>query len=579
MSDKIKVMLSTEGTYPFHHGGVSTWCHIFAHNLSQVEYVFYSIIMNPFIAQKFTIPAESQLIKVPLWGTEEPSEHLTTPFSQVYIAKHRTDNKIIQEHFLPLFHILIEEIINPQKNPFRLGNTLLEMYKYFQEYDYKKTFKSEVVWDYYKKMVLEFIRDKKEGFAEPNVFSLSQSLGWIYRFLIILNTPLPKVDVSHSAAAAFCGIPCVLAKLESRVPFLLTEHGIYLREQYLSLSNRGYSPYLATFFTRLIHTISGLNYAFADQVSPVCQYNSRWEKIFGVSPKAIKVIYNGVDKDVFSPRTRISANKYPTVVTVARIDPVKDLLTLIRAAALVRDRIPHVKFIIYGSVTVPEYYQQCVALQQELGLEDTVIFGGHTDDMAKAYNSGDVIALSSITEAFPYSVVEAMMTGKPVVATDVGGIREALGECGLLIRPRQPEQLAEKLLILLENPELCAKLGEEARQRALNYFTIEKVVQEYLSSYVRLALGKKEENIVSLSLKKQKLFAEKGYALISMGYWEEAVLQFRRAINEETQSSAVPVLLAEIASAYNNQGYFDKAFAELEKIEAWATIVGNKEIA
>ena len=84
MEDKIRVMLTTEGTYPYHQGGVSTWCDQLVHNLTDIEYVVYSIIMNPFVTRKFNLPLTSSLITVPLWGTEEPSEHLTTPFSQVY---------------------------------------------------------------------------------------------------------------------------------------------------------------------------------------------------------------------------------------------------------------------------------------------------------------------------------------------------------------------------------------------------------------------------------------------------------------------------------------------------------------
>jgi hypothetical protein len=197
----------------------------------------------------------------------------------------------------------------------------------------------------------------------------------------------------------------------------------------------------------------------------------------------------------------------------------------------------------------------------EMGLEGTFIFAGHTDDIPQAYRSGDVIALSSITEAFPYSVVEAMMTGKPVVATDVGGIREALGETGMLVRPQQPEELAHSITTLLENPQIRHTLGEEARQRALNYFTIERVLGLYLDSY------------------KQRLLSEKGYALMAFGLWKEAIGQFKQAVDEVTESPAVPVIITEIAHAYNNLGEYDKAFNELEKAEALTILLQTKKTA
>lgn len=580
VSDRIKVMLTTEGTYPFHQGGVSTWCNVLVDKLDDVDYLIYSIIMNPFVTQKFKLPRNTTMIKVPLWGTEEPSEHLTTPFSKVYTAKRNTDDKIVEEHFIPLFKSLVEEIIKPGKNHVLLANVLFELYKYFQDYDYRNSFKSERTWTTFKGTVLKFTAEEKNMLAYPTVFDLIQSLGWIYRFLVVLNTPLPRVDVSHSAAAAFCGIPCVLAKLENKTPFLLTEHGVYLREQYLSLSRRGYSSYLNTFLIRLIHSVTGLNYAMADQVSPVCVYNTRWEKVFGVSPAKIEVIYNGVDKDVFSPQADLRKKPYPSVVTVARVDPVKDLLTLVKSAAIVKERIPDVRFIVYGSVTVPEYYEECLALRKKLDLEETFIFAGHTNDVPAAYRSGDVIALSSITEAFPYSVVEAMMVGKPVVATDVGGVKEAVGDCGLVVKPRYPEEFARALIMLLEDPSLRESLSREARERALNYFTIERALDLYLKSYKKLTSRYVKSKVVPIvALRRQKLLTEKGYALAELGYWQEAVVQLHLAIDAAADSVAVPVLLTDIARAYNNMGKYDRAFCELEKAEAMIELLGSTRIA
>jgi len=579
MNGKIKVMLTTEGTYPFHQGGVSTWCDILVHRMSGVEYVIYSIIMNPYVTRKFNLPLDSTLIKVPLWGTEEPSEHLTTPFSQVYLAKRRTDENVVRTHFAPLFVSLIEEIISPHKDAKKFGFILSELHNYFQEYDYKISFKSELTWNLYKKMILEYTADREHKMEEPSIFGLIQSLGWIYRFFNIINTPVPRVNVTHSAAAAFCGLPCVLSKIQHRTPFLLTEHGVYLREQYLSLSKRGYPSFLNTFLVRLINSITQLNYSYADQVSPVCHFNTRWERVFGVKQEAIKVIYNGVDSRIYSPAPTVRRNKYPTVVVAARVDPTKDLVTMIRAAWAVKKSVPDVRFVVYGSVTVPEYLDECLSLVNELELNENFIFAGHTDDMPAAYRSGDVIALSSMSEAFPYSIVEAMMTGKAIVATDVGGIKEALGETGMLVRPQNWEQLARSITMLLENPQLRQTMGDEARQRALNYFTIERVLELYLNSYRQLAARPEELRAVSSRVARQRLLAEKGYALLAFGHWKEAVTQFRLAVKEAPDTPAVPVILAEIAGAYNKMGEFDRAFQEMEKAEALIKLAAEKRTA
>lgn len=585
-NDKIRVMLSTEGTYPFHQGGVSTWCDILVNQLKSVDYVIYSVLMDPYVTQKFQMPRGTRIIKMPLWGTEEPSEHLQTPFSQTYMAKKRTTPQVIKDQFLPLFSELIREIVSLETNPIRFGQVLLSLHHYFREFEFKLSFKSELTWNTYKKIITEIVDDPKNRFAQPDIYCLIQSLGWIYRFFNILNTPVPKVNVSHASAAAFCGIPCVLAKLENKTPFLLTEHGIYLREQYLSLAKRDYSSFLNTFLIRMIHTITSLNYAYADQVSPVCQYNTRWEKKFDVHPDKIDVIYNGVDQRIFK-EAPVPRSGPPTVVTVARIDPIKDILSLIRSADIVRTEIPDVKYIVYGSVSVPEYYEECLQLRDRLGLQETFIFAGHTTSMAAAYQSGDVIVLSSISEAFPYSVVEAMMTAKPVVATDVGGIKEALGNTGILVTPFDVDGLARGTIKLLLNPDLRLEMGKEAKERALNYFVLDRVLDLHLKSYIKLSVGaheftnkraaqeaaaakqpvaRTEANGIS-SHTQQKLLAEKGYALLLYGYYEEAITQFRQAIALQPHSITTPVLLLEIAYAYKQLGKDDLAVNELEKYE------------
>ncbi|WP_078409071.1 GT4 family glycosyltransferase PelF [Priestia abyssalis] len=590
--DKLKVLLTTEGTYPFNQGGVSTWCDSLVQKMDEIEYIVYSVMMDPFITQKFSLPIQSDLIKMPLWGTEEPCEHLPAPFSLVYLKKKRTTNKVIRTRFLPLFHELIVHILSVEKNPLELGGVLLELHRFFQEYEYKVSFKSELTWSVFKKLVIEKANEKNFPISQPDVYGLIQSLGWVYRFLNILNTPVPRVHVTHASAAAFCGIPCVLSKLEHKTPFLLTEHGVYLREQYLSLGKRKLSSYLNTFLIRFIHSITTLNYEFADQVSPVCHYNTRWESRFGVPADKVEVIYNGVDKTIFTeaaPQKR----ENPTVVTVARIDPIKDIVTLMKAAAIVKEKIPHVKFIVYGSVSVPEYYEECMALCDTLQLKETFIFAGHTSNIEQAYHSGDVIALSSISEAFPYSVVEAMMTGKPVVTTDVGGIKEALGETGILIEPGNQAELARGLISLLINENLRAELGEKARKRALSYFTLGRVLEQHFKSYVKLALHSeiKEREKAKTSNRlytregkdklpqacskkspdqneRQRLLAQKGYALMELGHVEQAIFHFRSAIEENPASPSVPVYLSEIAGMYDALGRSDQAMNEVERIKA-----------
>lgn len=575
MHEKIKVMITTEGTYPFNNGGVSTWCDLLIKNLNKdIDYVVYSVMINPYVTQKFDLPENAKLIRVPLWGTEEPSEHLTTPFSRIYRAEKATSEEVIREKFLPLLASLVEEIISYKKDPERLGEVLIELYRYFKVYEYKKSFKSVIAWDTYKELILKQAYDENSSFHNPGSYALINSFSWIYRFMTILNTPVPEVDLAHSAAAAFCGIPCILAKLEQNTPYILTEHGVYLREQYLSLSNRGYSTFLKTFLIRMIHSIVNLNYYFADQISPVCNYNTRWEQKFGVNKDKINVIYNGVDKSLVSTFDHRAAKDCPTVVCVARIDPVKDIITLIKAASIVKKAIMDVKFLVYGSVTIQEYYNECIKLKEELQLGENFIFMGHTTDVAKAYNSGDLVVLSSISEGFPYSLIEAMMVGKPIVATDVGGVKEALDNSGVVVKPRNPGKMADAIINLLRDNNLRLTLSEEAKERALNYFTVRKFNELYLKNYFKLIVGTSnvsennpDPDELGETSRNQKLLVERGLALYEYGYYEEAIIHFKNAIKEDYESISVPVILSMIADAYNKLGNYEMSSEGLDKIK------------
>ena len=105
---------------------------------------------------------------------------------------------------------------------------------------------------------------------------------------------------------------------------------------------------------------------------------------------------------------------------------------------------------------------------------------------AEAYNAGDVVALTSLTEGFPFSIIEAMACGKPIVSTDVGGVKEALEECGLLVKSRHPKEFSEALVNILTNTELRLKLSKNAFERAKVIFSRDAIVRQYDEEYEQL---------------------------------------------------------------------------------------------
>jgi polysaccharide biosynthesis protein PelF len=172
---------------------------------------------------------------------------------------------------------------------------------------------------------------------------------------------------------------------------------------------------------------------------------------------------------------------------VLRIDPLKDVPTMIASAVTARAGVPNVVYKLWGPALDPEYLAICEKLIVDLDLTETVFLMGPTRDPASAYADAHVVALSSISEGFPFSIIEAMMCAKPVVATDVGGVREAVDRFGAVVPPKRPELLGGAIAALLRDPARARALGKEARAFALEHFTRSAFLDAYRSLYGSVA--------------------------------------------------------------------------------------------
>ena len=135
--------------------------------------------------------------------------------------------------------------------------------------------------------------------------------------------------------------------------------------------------------------------------------------------------------------------------------------------------------------------EELAVLQEEalnLGIQENVKFLGFREDVPSLLRAMDVFLLPSLSEGLPLSVLEALALQKPVVASDVGGIPEVVedGITGYLVPPKNPQALADKILLLLRNPQLAAEFGKEGRKSVEQAFSLEHMIQEYQSLYEEL---------------------------------------------------------------------------------------------
>jgi glycosyltransferase involved in cell wall biosynthesis len=312
---------------------------------------------------------------------------------------------------------------------------------------------------------------------------------WLYSFLAPLAAPMPQFDMVHTTIAGFPGIAGVLAKWEHGTPFLVTEHGVWVRERYIAISNGPFSAFSKRFLMDLSSYVARVNYRCADIVSPVAEFNTRWEVPWGVERERLVTIPNAVDPAVFAPRPKpASTEGRPTVVAAARVFPLKDIEMMIRAAAVARESVPAVRFLVYGSLDadVP-YVERCRALIAELHLEETFELAGHHSKPSQLFAEGDISALSSISEGFPYTVLESMACGRPVVGTDVGGVREALQGYGIVVPPRDHEAFGRGVVTLLQDDVLRRRLGRHAREAVLARYRTSGNIAAYRQLYDRVS--------------------------------------------------------------------------------------------
>jgi glycosyltransferase involved in cell wall biosynthesis len=488
----LRVLLVTEGTYPYAWGGVSTWCDSLLSVLTDVCFHIVSIVAAPDMPVRFEVPPNVRSVStVPLWGVQDVKE--TWPgLGAMALRRSRSSatNEAIEEDFLPALRGFLLGILDTNCDAPAVVAHVHAIYRFLRTNDLRETMRSPLVWETYVQSVQEVYEVASHELLLPELelWELTTGMQWVTRWLFPLAEEIPEVDVVHAAMAGICTIVSVAAVREHGAGFLLTEHGVYLRERYIAETSRQDSFFLKLLGLRFARRMTELAYTLADQISPCCDYNSRWEREVGAESHQLETIYYGVDSDVFSADRPVSANPR-TVVWVGRINPLKDLETLLRAAAETIQRRPDVQFLLYGDADIEDqaYLQICLDLHEELGLGDSVKFCGFTDNPAEAFLSGDLVVLSSISEGFPYSTLEAMLCGRPIVATSVGGLPEQIKGAGTVVEPRNPVALAVAILDILDNPEHCLALGRAARERAMGEFGHSKFRSRHHTSYLTLS--------------------------------------------------------------------------------------------
>jgi len=292
--------------------------------------------------------------------------------------------------------------------------------------------------------------------------------------IAIAHTFFETSDLWAGPIARFSGVPILISSRRDLGILRASKHHLAYR-------------FVNRFFDRVL--------AVSQEVRNYCIVED------GLPPEKVLTLYNGIELDQIASRDSAAVSRASLgcveashlIITAANIRRVKGLDVLVRAAAIVQREFPRAIFLIVGGILEPEYARELEELTRSLALPDTVKFLGARKDVMPLLAISDVFCLPSRSEGFSNALVEAMASGLPCVATRVGGNAEALadGQSGFIVDSDAPQAMAERILILLRDPELRRRMGQRGKETVESRFSAHSMITQLVGVYDELLASRK----------------------------------------------------------------------------------------
>ncbi|MDY3118450.1 MAG: glycosyltransferase [Peptoniphilus sp.] len=365
--------------------------------------------------------------------------------------------------------------------------------------------------------VLHLISGGDTGGAKTHIYTLLKGLEAYHPVSMVCFCPGPFLD-----GAKALGIDARLVEQKNRFDMgalkkvgsmieeenfdLIHCHGaranfnaIYLRKQVdVPMVTTLHSDYLLDFKDHWIKdkVFTSLNKFALKRFDYYIAITERFKAMLverGFPESAIFVTYNGIDMNKIEPAVdkktflaRYGLEKYGDrmlFVIAARLDQVKDHATLLRAVARNKEALSGAHVLIAGQG--PER-ENLMAFVEKEGLNDWVSFLGQVSDPFSLYGAGDVNMLTSVSESFPYALLEGAKANLPFIATDVGGIREMASSYGMVFQPQDVEALGERMVYAVNHPDEMKQRGEGLHGYVNEHFSQEAMAKSHVEIYTKI---------------------------------------------------------------------------------------------
>lgn len=494
MKKSIDICLLLEGTYPYVKGGVSSWMHQIIRGLPEFSFylsflggeegtykeILYDLPENVVGMEVNYLLNEKRLVK----PSARKGNHIAF---EVW--------KEVLEYFQNTDAALSPELLQQILDNFSVKNKLeLDDFLY-----------SEASW--------EVLLNSYQQHAHQSSFV---DYFWTYRNIYTpilklakIARELPESKVYHSISTGYAGFLGALCHQHTKRPFLLTEHGIYTKERKIDLGQASWIPERHSAFNISLHKKMemtrgtwilffeqlGLSaYQEADRIIALYEGNSQRQIQDGASPQKTQVIVNGINIALFEQSYNQRPLTPPKIVgLIGRVVPIKDIKTFIRSMRVAINRDPSLEGWIIGPAEEdPEYLIECEVLIESLSLAKQVKFLGMKNVIEILPKLG-VVMLTSISEAQPLVMLEAMAAGIPCIATEVGSCREiifgmseqdkALGCCGEIIQIASPNDGANAIIKVLSDTSKWLEMGDVGRARVQSYYVEDDMYSSYRDLY------------------------------------------------------------------------------------------------